>query len=121
MKVSFHRLRYGVEIMTESLFRDRTVSWVRIVNEINKYVTETSQEILVADFQNRGAGKLVAKGRSRPKLTFSLSLVSIPHCERKWIDVEPGKFSQGCFLKWQKLRSDCCVMLIQFIENLLGL
>ena len=67
------------------------------MNKINKYVTETSKEIPVADVENRGAGKLVAKAKSRPKLTFTLSLVSILHRERIWIDVEPGKFSQGCF------------------------
>ena len=32
VKVCYHKGRYGVEIMIESLFRDRTVSWVRIVN-----------------------------------------------------------------------------------------
>ena len=58
VKVCFHQGRHGVEIMIESLFRDRRVSWVRIVNEINKYVTETSEEILVADVQNRMQGKL---------------------------------------------------------------
>ena len=50
----FHPGRYGVEIMVESLFRDRTVSWVRIVNGINKYVTEASEAILVASVENRG-------------------------------------------------------------------
>ena len=48
VKVGCHQGRYGVEIMIGSLFRDRTVSWVRIVNGINKYVTETSEEIPVA-------------------------------------------------------------------------
>ena len=32
VKVCLHQKRYGIEIMVESLFRDRTVSWVRIVN-----------------------------------------------------------------------------------------
>ena len=41
--ICHHQGRHGVEIMIESLFRDRTVSWVRIVNGINKYVTETSE------------------------------------------------------------------------------
>ena len=127
VKVCFHQGRHGVEIMIESLFRDRRVSWVRIVNGIGGYVTETSEEILVADVQNRSAGKLAAKGKSRPKLTFSLSLESIPHCERKWIDVEPGKFSQGfwsgkfydqivvsCWISFLakrglKKRSQCCL------------
>ena len=39
-----HQGRHGVEIMIESLFRDRTVSSVRIVNGINKYLTETSEK-----------------------------------------------------------------------------
>ena len=34
VKVCFHQGRYGIEVMIESLFRDRTVSWVRIVNGI---------------------------------------------------------------------------------------
>ena len=83
--------------MIESLFRDRTVSWVRIVNGINKDVTETSEEIPAAGVENRGTGKLFAKAKPRPKPTSTLSLVSIPHRERKWMDIEPGKFSQGCF------------------------
>ena len=70
MKVCYHQGRYGVEIMLESLFRDRTVSWVRIV---------------------------FAKAKPRSKTTFTLSLVSIPYRERKWIDVETGKYSQCCF------------------------
>ena len=39
--------------MIESLFRDRTVSWVRIVNGINKYVTETSEEIPIASIEKK--------------------------------------------------------------------
>ena len=97
MKVCHHQGRYGVEIMIESLFRDRTVSWVRIVNGIIKYVTETSQEILVVSVENRGTGKPVAKAKPRPKPTLTLSLVSISFRKRKWIDVDPGNFSQGCF------------------------
>ena len=97
VKVYFHQGRYGVEIMIESFFRDRTVSWVRIGNGINIYVTQTSEEILVASVENGGAGKLVAKAKPRLKATLTLSLVCIPCRERKWIDVDPGKFSHGCF------------------------
>ena len=60
VKVCYHQRRHGVEIMIEPLFRDRTVSWVRIVNGINKNVTDTSEEIPIASFENRGAGKPVA-------------------------------------------------------------
>ena len=97
VKVCYHQGRYGVETMIESLFRDWTVSWVRIVNGINKYVTETSEEILVASVENRGTGKLVVKAEPRPKPIVPLSLVSIPYRERKWTDVDPAKFSQVYF------------------------
>ena len=78
VKVCYHQGLYGVEIMIESLFRDRTVSWVRIVNGINKSVTETSEEIPIASVENRGAGKPVAMAKSRPKPTFTLTPVSVP-------------------------------------------
>ena len=77
VKVCYHQGRYGVEIMIESLFRDRTVSWVRIVYGINKYITETSEEIPVASVENRGAGKPVAKAKPRPMPT--LTFVSCVH------------------------------------------
>ena len=35
VKVCRHQERYGFRILIESLFRDRTASWVRIVNGIN--------------------------------------------------------------------------------------
>ena len=61
VKVCYHQGRYGMDIMIESFFRDRTVSWDRIVNGINKHVTETSLEIPVTSVENRGTGKPVAK------------------------------------------------------------
>ena len=75
VKVCYHQGRYGVEIVVESLFRDRTVSWVRIVNGINKHVTETSEEILVTSVENRGVWKPVVKAQPRPKPTLTLSPV----------------------------------------------
>ena len=86
-----------MEFRIDSLFRERQVSSVRIVNGINKYVTVTSEEIPVTSLQNRGTGKFVAKAKPRPKPAITLSPVSIPYRERKWIDSEPGKFSQGGF------------------------
>ena len=46
VKVCLHQRRYGIDNMVESLFRDRTVSWVRIVNGIDKYVTRN----VITDF-----------------------------------------------------------------------
>ena len=86
-----------MEIKIKSFFRDRTSSWVRIVNGINKYVAETSEEILVASVGKRSTGQPAAKVRPRPTPSLTLSPVSIPKNERKWIDIEPGVFNQGCF------------------------
>ena len=97
VEVCHHQGRYGGGIVIESLIRDRTVSWVRIVNGTNKCVTEMSDEIPVASVENGGTGKPVAKAGPRPKPTSTMTLVSIPCRERRWIDVGPGKFSQGCF------------------------
>ena len=60
VKVYRHQGRYGVEIKTESLFRDRTCSSVRVVNGINKYVTETSDEIPVASVRRGVQGNLLS-------------------------------------------------------------
>ena len=67
------------------------------MNGINKYVTETSEEIPIASVEEGGTGKFVAKGKPRPKPTLTLSLVSLPFLERTWKDINAGKYSQGCF------------------------
>ena len=51
VKIYPHEGRYCIDIMIESFSKDRTVSWVRIVNGINKYVTETSEDIPTEDVQ----------------------------------------------------------------------
>ena len=53
VKVCLHQKLYGIEILIESLSRDGTVSWVRIVNGINKYVTETSETISLENTEHR--------------------------------------------------------------------
>ena len=52
--VSHHQGRHGIEIMTESLFGDGTCSFVMIVNEINKYVTEITEETQEHHIDNIG-------------------------------------------------------------------
>ena len=41
IKVCYHDDRYCIEVQIPSLFQDSTVSWVRIVNGVDKYVTES--------------------------------------------------------------------------------
>ena len=97
MKVCVHQKRYGLEVMIEYLFRDRTVSWVRIVNGINKYVTETSETISLENVEHGVAGKPVAKARPRPKPAVTLSPISVPVLERKWTEINPEKIHEDCF------------------------
>ena len=97
VKVCLHQGCYDVEIVIESLFRDRTVYWVRIVNGINKYVTETSETISLENVEHRVTGKLVAKAKPRPMLTVTLSPISILGRERNWVDIDPERFRQDCF------------------------
>ena len=86
VKVFFHQKRYGIEIMVESLFRDRTVSWVRIVNGINKYVTETSETISLERVEHRVTGKPVAKPQQKP-LHWHATIRSQLLCSHKpWSD-----------------------------------
>ena len=96
VKVYFHQGSYCIDIMIESFFRDRTVSWVRVVNGINKYETETS-EIPVESVELVRTGKPVAKAKPRPKPAVTLSPMSFLVRERKWIDISPATVSEGCF------------------------
>ena len=56
--------------------------------------------------ERRVQGKPVAKARPRRTSNLTLSPVSIPYRERKWIDIGSGKFD-----------SDCCDMTIQYVEK----
>ena len=43
--VCHHEDRYSIEIQVRSLFQDRTASWVRIVNGVEKYVTRRQKPL----------------------------------------------------------------------------
>ena len=71
---------------------------VRIVNGINKDVTETSEEIPIESVQvDISTGRLVAKAKPRPKPVVNLSSNYVPINERMWIDIHPKPFNQGCY------------------------
>ena len=82
--------------MIESLFGDKTCSWFRIVNGINQYVTEMSEETRVESIGESSTGKPVAKARPQQTSNSTLSSVSSPYAERKCIDVETVTFDQNC-------------------------
>ena len=97
VKVCFHQGRFGTEVMIQSLFRDRTVSWVRVVNGIDKYVTETSETSSLESVKHSVTGKPGAKARPQPTPAVTLSPISIPVRERNWIDINPERFREDCF------------------------
>ena len=60
VKVCRHEVRYSIEVLVEDLFQDGTLSWVRIVSGIDKYVTESMQ----TKEEDHGVSvRLVAKAR----------------------------------------------------------
>ena len=87
-----------MEIMIEHLFRDRNVSWVRIENGINKYVTETSEDILAASVENRGTRKLVAKAKPRLKPTFRIMLADSCSDVGHFLDLDQRRNGTELFL-----------------------
>ena len=97
VKLYLHEGRYCTDIMIESLFRDQTVSWVRIVNGINKYVTETSEELPTENVDLFiSTGRLVAKATPRPKPVVNCSSNPVPLNQRKWIDIDAQPFDHSC-------------------------
>ena len=79
IQVCRHKDRYCIDVLVESLFQDRTTSWVRIVSGIDKYVTESMEK----KEEHRALVRPVAKAR-RLKPAVTLSAVSIPPHERKY-------------------------------------
>ena len=63
--------------------------------------TETSETISLESVEHRVTGKPVPKARPQLKVAVTLSPVSIPIRERKWIDINPERFVK-IVLQWQK-------------------
>ena len=95
IEVCYHDDRCSIEAQIPSLFQYHTVSWVRTVNGVDKYVTES---MLTTKEEDMASRKPIAKARPRPKPTVTLTSVSIPVLERKWIDIETQRsLDQKCF------------------------
>ena len=87
--------RYSVEVQIPSLFEDKTVSRVRIVNGGDRYVTESMP---TAKEENTASVKPIAKARPRQMPTVTLTSVSILVFEREWIAIETQRsHDHKCF------------------------
>ena len=95
IKVCRREDRYSIEVLVRSLFQDKTASWVRIVNGVDKYVTGST---LTKEEEDIASEKPIAKARPRQKPRVTLTSVSIPVRERKWIVIETQRsHDQKCF------------------------
>ena len=85
IKVCYHDDRYSIAVQIPSLFQDNTASLVRIVNGVDKYVTES---MLTREEEDIASVKHIAKARPRRKPIITLTSVSILVRNRKWEDIE---------------------------------
>ena len=53
MKVCNLNERYSIEVQVQSLFQDQTVSWIRIVNGVDKFV----REVMPIQEEEKASGK----------------------------------------------------------------
>ena len=85
IKICYRDEQYSVDIQVPSLFGDHPVSWIRTVNGVDRYATESTS---TAKEENAASGKHTAKARPRHKPAVTLTAISIPVLERIWIDIE---------------------------------
>ena len=95
---------YSVEVQVQSLFQDQAVSWIRIVNGIDKFV----REAMPIQKEEKASVKPAAKARPifKPSSTSGWGFILIG--QRKWIDIET-----------QESNYPCCFQVSKFITRLL--
>ena len=84
IKVCNHCGRYSIEVQVQSLFQDQTVSWIRIVNGIDKFV----REAMPIQEEEKASVKPAAKARPIPKPSSTSDVNFTLIDQRQWIDIE---------------------------------
>ena len=92
VKVCYHQGRYGVEIKIEPLFRDGTCSWDRIVNGKRNVRRDSCGKSWREEYRATCCEGWTTTDTDRDVVSCVYS-----ENERKWIDIGPGIFNQGCF------------------------
>ena len=91
--------QYSVEVQVPSLFQDDTVSWVRIVNGVGRYVTESMP---TAKEEDKASVKPAAKARPILRPSSTSGWDSTPMEQRKWIDIEIEESEDPYFFQVSK-------------------
>ena len=81
------------------------------MNGVEKYVKETTETM--EDEEHGALGKPIAKARPQMKSTITLTPVSVPLRERKWVDVDAGSYDNECFFV-----SKAMIRLIRHDQNI---
>ena len=84
IKVSNKHGRYSIEVQVQSLLKDQTESWIRIVNGIDKFV----REAMPIQEEEKASGKPAAKARPILKQSSMSGWDSTPMKQRQWIEIE---------------------------------
>ena len=107
IKVSYLDEQYSIEVQGPSLFQYDTVSWDRIVNGVDKYVTESMP---TAKEEDIASVKSIAKARPRQKPTVTLASVSILFLRGNESTLKHNDHTIRNVMKWQKLSLDLYYM-----------
>ena len=87
LKVCRHEDRYSIEVLVQSLFKTEPL-----------LVLNVTESLLTKEQEDTASVKPIAKARPRQNPTVTLTFVSIPVLERKWIDIETQRsHDQKCF------------------------
>ena len=101
-KVCNHNGRHSIEVQVQSLFQDQTVSSIRIVNGIDKFV----REAMPIQEEEKASGKPAAKATP--------ILISSSISDVNFIPIGRGNVS----LKKQESNDPCCFQMSKIITRL---
>ena len=84
MKVCNRHARQSIEVQVQFLFQHQTVPWIRVVNDIDKFVGK----VMSIQEEEKSFGKSAVKTSSLIKSSSTRDCDFTPIEQRKWIDVE---------------------------------
>ena len=87
--------RYSIEVQVQSLFKDQTESWIRIVNSVDKFV----REAMPIQEEEKASGKPATKARPILKPSSTSGWDFTPMEQRQWTDIEIQESKDPCFFK----------------------